>query len=527
MPLPREIELKLEVPADELHSMERIALRHANGQQAKSPGRERQHVISTYYDTEKLKLRQRGLSLRVRRIGSRRLQTIKRSRPGDGTALDRDEWESEITSDAPDFGAARGTALEPWLSKKVRRGLRPVFETRVTRRVYPVRRGDSEIELSFDVGRIDAGKKSAQLCEVELELKRGQLSELFQLARRLTKQTPAALSVQSKAERGYELVTGESLGAVKAAPVRLSPDQSTADSFKSVARACLHQLVANVPPLRNRDAEAVHQSRVSLRRLRAAISLFAELLDGTETDSIKSQLKSLSREFAPAREIDVFMKRVVEPIAKRDGAEKGIGRLKRELRTNRKHAFARARLVLATDRFRKLVFDTAGWVECGDWTTPDDGAKRALGERPIAETAAEQLDRRFKKIRKRGKGFAKLDPQRRHKLRIAAKKLRYAADFFSAVFPGKRATRRRGKFVDALKRWQDCLGDLNDIAVNEKASAQLAARANRGFNKSNGRKWKAFAAGRLSGREEARVASVLKSAVRAYQQFAKAKPYWN
>jgi triphosphatase len=157
---------------------------------------------------------------------------------------------------------------------------------------------------------------------------------------------------------------------------------------------------------------------------------------------------------------------------------------------------------------------------------PDDDLKRARGEHPIAQTAAEQLDRRFKKIRKRDRRLAKLDPQRRHKLRIAAKKLRYAADFFSAV-PGKRATRRRGKFVDALKGLQDCLGDLNDIAVNEKASARLAAGANQGVNKSNARKWRAFAAGRLSGREEARVASVLKSAVRAYQQFAKAKPYWN
>jgi CHAD domain-containing protein len=117
--------------------------------------------------------------------------------------------------------------------------------------------------------------------------------------------------------------------------------------------------------------------------------------------------------------------------------------------------------------------------------------------------------------------------RRGHKLRIDAKKLRYAADFFSTVFTGIGATRRRGKFVDALKRLQDCLGDLNDIAVNEKFSARLAARANQGFNKSNGRTWRAFAAGRLSGREEARVAPVLKSAERAYQQFAEAKPYWS
>ena len=41
-----------------------------------------------------------------------------------------------------------------------------------------------------------------------------------------------------------------------------------------------------------------------------------------------------------------------------------------------------------------------------------------------------------------------------------------------------------------------------------------------------GRAKKAFAAGRLSGREEARVASVLKDAERAYRAFAEAKPFW-
>jgi hypothetical protein len=36
----------------------------------------------------------------------------------------------------------------------------------------------------------------------------------------------------------------------------------------------------------------------------------------------------------------------------------------------------------------------------------------------------------------------------------------------------------------------------------------------------------AFVAGRLSGREEARIAPVLKKAQQAYAAFAKAKPYW-
>ena len=75
--------------------------------------------------------------------------------------------------------------------------------------------------------------------------------------------------------------------------------------------------------------------------------------------------------------------------------------------------------------------------------------------------------RRFRKIRKQGKKLARLDARSRHKLRIQAKKVRYASEFFADLFPGKKASRRRAKFLSALERLQDCLGDLNDIAVHE------------------------------------------------------------
>src|SRR5262249_15407193 len=107
----------------------------------------------------------------------------------------------------------------------------------------------------------------------------------------------------------------------------------------------------------------------------------------------------------------------------------------------------------------------------------------------------------------------RLDPQHRHKLRIQAKKLRYAAEFFAPAFPRKRATRRRKDFVASLQQLQDALGELNDIAVNEKLLEQLGEDA--GAKRHGGRISKAFV-GRLSGREEARIAPVLKAAERAY-----------
>jgi CHAD domain-containing protein len=99
----------------------------------------------------------------------------------------------------------------------------------------------------------------------------------------------------------------------------------------------------------------------------------------------------------------------------------------------------------------------ATWLEIGDWRHPRTDLLRERGDMPTAISAAEQLRRRSKKIRKRGRMLAKLDQQGRHRLRIQAKKLRYAAEFFETVFPGKKAAKRRTAFLSALEDMQDCL----------------------------------------------------------------------
>ena len=142
------------------------------------------------------------------------------------------------------------------------------------------------------------------------------------------------------------------------------------------------------------------------------------------------------------------------------------------------------------------------------------------GELPIEIFAAEQLSLRRRKLRKRAKSFAELDAGRRHKLRIQAKKLRYATDFFGSLFSGKQASKRRTKFLAALETVQDCLGDLNDIAVHEGMISAAGMR-----HRPISRK-RAFAAGLLTGLEDARVDTVMAAAEEALSRFGKSKPYW-
>jgi CHAD domain-containing protein len=90
---------------------------------------------------------------------------------------------------------------------------------------------------------------------------------------------------------------------------------------------------------------------------------------------------------------------------------------------------------------------------------------------PAPEFATATLERRFQKVRKLGRkieghSFAEL-----HRLRIAIKKLRYAADFFSGLFPDNHARR----MLRQLSSLQDILGEICDAAVALRLGSACAA----------------------------------------------------
>lgn len=62
--------------------------------------------------------------------------------------------------------------------------------------------------------------------------------------------------------------------------------------------------------------------------------------------------------------------------------------------------------------------------------------------------------------------------RQRHRLRIRAKRLRYATEFFAGTFPGAMSAERRLESLSALKDLQDALGGLNDLAIHQALIAE-------------------------------------------------------
>jgi triphosphatase len=499
---PREFELKLEFNPTDLAAIEAHPL-------LAGLRLDRQTLISVYYDTSDLALYKARLCLRVRNIGNGYVQTIK-TMTGMAELFDRPEWEHKIKGRDPELSLAAGTPLEPVLQAGAGAGLRPLFQTGVERGVYHVTSNGSEIEIAVDRGLIEAAQRRALVHEIELELKRGDPAELFRLARSLAATVPLQLAVKTKAERGYELATNVTPGAEKATRIDLDGSLTCQQAFRAIAQNCLRQIILNERGMCACDAQSLHQMRIGLRRLRSAIVAFEKITTDKEQERINRELKWITNELGPARDLDVFETDILQPMSVTHGEDARFAETRRAFIAARAKAYRLAAASMRSNRFRTVLLDVAEWIEAGPWTR--DKSLRKRREETIAEHAAKLLSRGRKRIRDDGADLRALDVKKRHKLRIRAKNLRYAVEFFARVFPGEKNAARREAALAALKDLQDQLGALNDLAQREALAA-------------NGHDLGDHAYGLLTPKA-ADVDQLLDRAQKAHADFAKVKSFW-
>ena len=458
----REFELKLETDHGALP-----ALRDHPLLQGKSLGSKR--TVSVYHDTRKGALRDAGVTLRVRRSGDAYVQTIKAGGAASAGLFDRPEWEEPLTGPDPDLALAKDTALAPLLAGGgIKKQLRPVFETAVERHVWQLVHDGAAIELILDEGEVVAGKRREPLVEIELELQSGTPEGLFSLARELGATVPLRLGVLTKSERGDRLARGRNAKVAKAEPVRLDAGMNGAAAFQAVAFACLRHFRLNEAlAARERDPAALHQCRVALRRLRSALSMFRRLVADERLGHFRAAFRSAAASLGEARDLDVFLGRRSDSIGHP---------AKKALKAQREAAYDRVALLFDGAEFRALMLEFVEWVASGPWTRAE-GPPPLLRELPAPELAGKILDRFWKRVRRGGRVLAELPEEARHEVRIEAKKLRYATEFFAGLYEGPKKSVRRDAFLAALERLQGELGDLNDLATGRALTEKLSRQA--------------------------------------------------
>jgi len=505
-----EIELKLRVQAADLPQLRAALTRFAGGAHARQA-----KLTSLYFDTPHLALLQAGAALRVRRVGRRWVQTLKGGGAVHGGLHVREEQEWPVARPLPDLArlGAAAPAL-PWSSLGPE--LVPVFGTEFQRSTWTISRDGSVVEAALDRGRVHTGTRQEALLELELELKTGQAAALYALALELAAAVPLGPDPVSKAERGYRLFQGAVLAPLKAAAPAIDAHMSVEQAFVAILWSCLNQLQRNQRGVaEHTDPEFIHQMRVGLRRLRSALSLFSVAVPRTSWETWAAELRWLAGELGAARDWDVLEEELLPPLLAQMQSRKPLAYLPKRVKAERLKARRTARAAVASPRYGVLMLSIERWLAARAWREGAGPEQLALLDSPIAPLAEMLIERRHAQLRRRGRHLARLSDEKRHRVRVTAKKLRYAAEFFATLFPRK-AVR---PYLNALMSLQDVLGALNDGATALRHAAELCAAAR---DPRCGEE-----AGVLAGWSAARMSQQLQDLGKVWKGFRRQRPFWD
>jgi triphosphatase len=527
---PREIELKLDVAA---HDVERL-LRHPLLRRLGRGRATTRPVHSVYFDTPELALRAKGVALRLRDAPHGRIQTVKQAAEARGGLFERRELETQVPGSEPDLVSVADPALRALLyAETLDRGrrLEPMVETEVrrTRRLLALpdvaSSGEGaagstapEIELSLDVGEIRTRRGVLPVCELELELLRGDPSVLFDVALALQETLDLQPASEDKAERGFAHLTGMAPAPRRARAPKLSEDGCVDDVLAAVLGDALAQISANrTPALAGDDPEGVHQLRVGLRRARSVLALFEALVPAAPSHALREELRWLAGELGPARDLDVLLEGLLEPLVRLRPDDGALKRLRDEAVTARSAAYAQAREALVSPRYARLALVLGRFCTAGGWREQPLSPASARLFAPAREEGARLLSRRHDRVLAGGRDLESKSAAELHALRIRLKKLRYASEFVGGLFPGRR-TRR---FIRRVARLQDVLGNLHDGTVAEELLAALLARLGPEATPDQHR-----AAGFAAGFAARRARTGLERLAKRWKRFEATEPFW-
>jgi CHAD domain-containing protein len=232
-------------------------------------------------------------------------------------------------------------------------------------------------------------------------------------------------------------------------------DIDCATVFQAMALGCVAAIEAHHGSACAGDAEAVHQIRIAITRLRAAVAFFAPFVVDAEWLHLKQEIAWLNGPLGAARDSDV----VVEYSQRkryRAWAQHMIGQ-RLEQRQMRDHR----RLVrcLRSGRTQRLVTAMAGWIRRGAWL---ERYRRSRNKETLQRYCTCELDRWHKRLIRKGRHLKTLGASPRHRLRIKAKRFRYMLESL------RETDTLRGRDVlqqlhRPAKQLQRTLGDLRDL----------------------------------------------------------------
>jgi CHAD domain-containing protein len=358
--------------------------------------------------------------------------------------------------------------------------------------------------LALDESTITAatGTKRTRLRRVEVEVDGDEPDGLAPFVERLLRDCRLQPATYSKYEAAL-LVTDIQPQAPELGLTRIDPRSSTVGEVAlAVVRRHFAALLDHEPGTRlGDDSEELHDMRVASRRLRAALSLFTDVLPQRVLRG-EEDLRWVGGTLGEVRDLDVQLEQLAQWLDLSLEPDRAALEPLRE-RLERERASARTRMLESLDSRRYESF-VKSFRRALLGRPP-----RGIGpwREPVLAAAPPLIEGRFHTFAKAGK---RIEPTSAaadyHRLRIRGKRLRYALEFFADAYPDE-----AGKLIKRLVALQDILGLNQDAEVAIARLRALASDAGQAVDKTT-----VFAMGEIAERYRRETVALRKRVPAAY-----------
>jgi CHAD domain-containing protein len=379
-------------------------------------------------------------------------------------------------------------------------------------RTFPLAGADGPMTLTLLQGHVRAVAGEHRACRVTLH---GPDAAVLELASGLAGDVRLTVPRASLAAEALAVTRGTAPPPRREGAPELPAGLSVAAAFACVVTHLTDVILHLAPAAADgRDGpEPVHLMRVAVRRLRSAIKVFRRAVRCPAVDAADRGLKALAARLAPTRDWDVFVTETGAAVVEAFPDEKRLQRLLGTAERRRRAHHAELRAFLHGGDFRRLGIELACLAGGQAWQATLDATAQDELATTLHEYAARVLNRRLKRLAQADGDIIRLDPGALHAIRLRAKRLRYAAEIFAPLYPGKATSR----FIRRLARLQERLGALNDATVAADLLRELS---------SNGG-GQAFALGLVLGFVGAHGKRSRKRIDRAWQRFHRHSSFWD
>jgi CHAD domain-containing protein len=433
-----------------------------------------ENQVDLYLETDDWRFQRAGYALRIRRPGRRRgaLATLKELNPasasGRGSRSRHEPSERLGDADLQSLLHASGLVATRVRAVVGHKPLLVLFEVRTRRRGFLLKvegLPPGKVALDETSIRPNGGGSSARLRRVTVEVPSAALQRLEPFVAALRDGCalqPVGLSTFDAGLLCSDLRPSlpERFGATE-----IDSEMRSGTVALAVLRRQFTAMLANEPGTRlGEDIEALHDMRVATRRLRAALSLFADVLPETALRA-REDLGWIGQGLGAVRDLDVQIEQLDQW---RDAAEQedkdALASLRSLLEEHRETERTAMLEMLDSRRYESFV------TRFGRTLRGRHHARSGPAAQPALALAPDLIETRFRAVRKAGNRIGPQTPASDyHRLRIRCKRLRYALEFFGDLYPGKTQP-----LISRLVAVQDLLGMHQDADVAIERLRQLA-----------------------------------------------------